>query len=202
MPDPDRPDAVTEMLNESATSAERVERLLPLVYGQLRAVAERALAGERADHTLQATALVHEAYLRLVGEREVPWANRAHFYVAASEAMRRILLDHARGKGRIKRGGGRLRVAFADVGELASRNSEEILRFDEAFRRLEGESPEAAAVVRLRFFAGLSVSQTAEALGLSTSTVDRRWAFARSWLFQRMREHGDERDVKAGSGDL
>ncbi len=202
MADPTPTDAVTEMLNASATPDQRVERLLPLVYAQLRAVAERALAAERPDHTLQATALVHEAYLRLVGDRRVPWSGRAHFYAAAAEAMRRILLDHARAKARKKRGGDHPRVPFASVGELAAHDPSEILRFDDAFRRLEDESPDAAAVVRLRFFAGLSVAHTAEALGLSTSTVDRRWAFARARLFQWMRRHGDDRDDATPPADL
>ncbi len=176
------------LLDETKDSAHRVECLLPLVYDQLRAVAQRALAAERPDHTLQATALVHEAYLKLVGEREIPWASRAHFYVAAAEAMRRILIDHARARGRVKRGGGgRARLTLSDVTDLASK-PDQILRFDEAFGRLEGESPEVAAIVRLRFFAGLSVEQTAEALGLSTSTVDRRWAFARAWLYRTLHE--------------
>ncbi len=178
-------DTLTILLDETKGSAERVESLLPLVYDQLRAVAQRALAAERPDHTLQATALVHEAYLRLVGEREVPWVNRAHFYVAAAEAMRRILLDHARARGRVKRGGGRARLGLSDVTDLAA-NPDDIVRFDEAFRRLEDESPDAAAIVRLRFFAGLSVEQTAEALGVSTSTVDRRWAFARARLYESL----------------
>lgn len=178
-------DTLTILLDETKGSAERVESLLPLVYDQLRAVAQRALAAERPDHTLQATALVHEAYVRLVGEREVPWVNRAHFYVAAAEAMRRILLDHGRARGRVKRGGGRARLGLSDVTDLAA-NPDDIVRFDEAFRRLEDESPEAAAIVRLRFFAGLSVEQTAEALGVSTSTVDRRWAFARARLYESL----------------
>ncbi len=178
------------LLDETKDSAHRVECLLPLVYDQLRAVAQRALAAERPGHTLQATALVHEAYLKLVGEREIPWASRAHFYVAAAEAMRRILIDHARARGRVKRGGGgggRARLTLSDVTDLASK-PDEIVRFDEAFGRLEGESSEAAAIVRLRFFAGLSVEQTAEALGVSTSTVDRRWAFARAWLYRALRD--------------
>ncbi len=178
------------LLDETKDSTHRVECLLPLVYDQLRAVAQRALAAERPGHTLQATALVHEAYLKLVGEREIPWASRAHFYVAAAEAMRRILIDHARARGRVKRGGGgggRARLTLSDVTDLASK-PDEIVRFDEAFGRLEGESSEAAAIVRLRFFAGLSVEQTAEALGVSTSTVDRRWAFARAWLYRALRD--------------
>lgn len=196
-------ETVDVLLDATLTDDERLERLLPLVYDQLRAVARRALSAERPDHTLQATALVHEAYVKLVGERETPWSSRAHFFVAASEAMRRILVDHARGRGRIKRGGRRERLALSDIGQLASRDSPEILRFDEGFGRLEGVSPETAAVVRLRFYAGLSVQQTAEALGVSTSTVDRRWAFGRSWLFRWMHEDGDhEQQHETGPGAL
>jgi RNA polymerase sigma factor (TIGR02999 family) len=183
---------VTILLDDARDSAQRVESLLPLVYEQLRAVAERALAAERPDHTLEATALVHEAYLKLVGERDVPWANRAHFYVAAAEAMRRILIDHARLRGRIKRGGGRVRLDLGSVGELAASGSSEILGFDELFRRLESELPEAAAVLQLRFYAGLSIAQTARALGLSTNTVDRRWALARAWLYRAMQERSGD----------
>jgi len=189
MPPPSEqdPETVTLMLRHDLEAAHRVERLLPLVYGQLRAVAERALAAERPGHLLQATALVHEAYLKLVGEREVPWANRAHFYAAAADAMRHILLDHARAAHRVKRGGGRNVQSLTDVAALASGDSDQIVRFDDAFRRLEAESPDAAAVVRLRFYSGLSVEHTAAALGVSTSSVDRRWAFARAWLYRRLR---------------
>jgi RNA polymerase sigma factor (TIGR02999 family) len=172
------------LLDESQSDTERVARLLPLVYDQLRAVAERALATERPDHTLQATALVHEAYLRLIGDRNVQWSGKAHFYVAAAEAMRRILLDHARSKGRLKRGGGRARVDLQGVADLAVWDASEILGFDELFRRLENEHPEAAAVVRLRFYAGLTIEETAKALGLSSNTIDRRWTLARAWLFR------------------
>ncbi len=173
------------LLDESLDSSARAEKLLPLVYEQLRAVAQRAMADERPDHTLQATALVHEAFPRLVGDREIPWTGKAHFYVAAAEAMRRVLLDHAKARGRLKRGAGRSPLALTDVVDLATRDSRDVLMFDEAFRRLEDESPEAAAIVRLRVFAGLGVEHTAEALGVSTSTVDRRWAFARAWLFRQ-----------------
>ena len=163
-----------------------------MVYDQLRKAAQLQMAGERSNHTLSATALVHEAYLKLCGPREVPWDGRGHFYAAAAEAMRRILLDHAKGRARIKRGGGveekRAVLPIEDLAALACGDSEEIVRFDEAFRRLEAESPDGAAVARLRFYAGLSVEQTAAALGLSTSTVDRRWAFARAWLFRQLHD--------------
>jgi RNA polymerase sigma factor (TIGR02999 family) len=166
-------------------------RLLPLVYDQLRNAARLNLAGERVGHTLSATALVHEAYLKLVGPRDVPWTGRAHFYAAAAEAMRRVLLDHAKARMRVKRGGGRRQDPaheFEDLASLALQDPEQIVKFDELFRRLETESPDGAAVVRLRFYAGLSVEQAAEALGLSASTVDRRWSFARAWLYQRLYE--------------
>ncbi len=176
------------LLDKSQSDADRVANLLPLVYDQLRAIAERALSAERPDHTLQATALVHEVYLRLVGDRVVPWSSKAHFYVAAAEAMRRILIDHARSRGRAKRGGGRAKLSLASVADLAVSDSSEIMGFDEVFRRLESEEPDAAAVLRLRFYAGLTIDQTAEALGVSSKTVDRRWAFARAWLFRAMRD--------------
>lgn len=173
------------------------DRLLPLVYAQLRSAAQLFLAGERAGHTLSATAIVHEAYIKLLGPRQVPWEGRGHFYAAAAEAMRQILLDHAKGRLRLKRGGGgpgseavRRQSAsdFEDVAALSQREPEEVVRFDDLVRRLEVESPDGAAIVRLRFFAGLSVEQTAQVLGLSTSTVERRWAFARAWLFRRLHE--------------
>lgn len=182
------PQTVTVLLQNDLDDQARAAKLLPLVYGQLRAVANHALAAERPCHTLQATALVHEAYLKLVGDRQVPWASRAHFYVAAAEAMRRILMDHARAAGRVKRGGGRAKLALSDVADLAQSDPDGIVSFDGAFERLEVESPDAAAVVRLRFYAGLSVEQTAEALGVSTSTIDRRWAFARAWLYRTLTE--------------
>ncbi len=194
-------ETVTLLLNESLDASERARRLLPLVYDQLRAVAQRALAAENPGHTLEATALVHEAFLRLIGDREIPWTGRAHFYVAAAEAMRRVLLDHARGKRRIKRGGGRAPQSLSDVADLACADPEEIVRFDDAFQRLEDESAEAAGIVRLRFFAGLSVEQTAQALGLSTSTIDRRWAYARAWLYRKLHEQEEGMNDAAEGGN-
>jgi RNA polymerase sigma factor (TIGR02999 family) len=185
-------DATLLMTQAAGGDRTAADRLLPLVYAQLRKAAQIHMAGERSDHTLSATALVHEAYLKLIGPREIAWGGRGHFYAAAAEAMRRILLDHAKGRARIKRGGPNRPAGRAehigDMAELACRDPEEILRFDEAFRRLEAESPDGAAVARLRFYAGLSVEQAAAALGLSTSTVDRRWAFARAWLFRQLHD--------------
>lgn len=175
------------------------DQLLPLVYEQLRAIAQQRMAGERnagRNHTLQATALVHEAYARLVGNNELKWDSRAHFFVAAAEAMRRILIDHARAKLAEKRGGRdgvgreRLDLAIADVADLASqKNPEEILALDQAFLRLQEQEPRAAEVVRLRFYAGLSVDDTAAALDVSPRTVELDWSYARAWLFRALRQH-------------
>ena len=164
--------------------------LMQMVYAQLRAAAQRALASERPDHTLQATALVHEAYMRLAGPRDLPWQNRAHFYAAAAQAMRRILIDHARAKG--ARGGKHRRLTeFPDAAALILADPEEILAVEAAVVRLETEDPDAAAVVRLRFYAGLSVDQTAEALEISPRTCARLWSYARAVLYRSM-EHQDE----------
>ncbi len=182
------PDSPTFHLltSEQLPDAARAERLLPLVYDQLRSLAQRELRGESPGHTLQATALVHEAFLRLVGPRDLPWQNRAHFFAAAAEAMRRILVDHARMKSAAKRGGPEARRAAIDLAGLPDPSSEEqsagFLILDAAITRLQQVDPEAAAVVHMRYFAGLSIDQTAAALSVSAPTVKRLWAFARGWL--------------------
>jgi RNA polymerase sigma factor (TIGR02999 family) len=185
MPDP-RSDTLAILLNDEQDAARRAEQLLPLVYDQLRAAAQNCLRAERADHTLQATALVHEAYMKLVGPREVPWQNRAHFYAAAAQAMRRILVDHARAKAAAMRGGPDARRAALDLTTLPNLESEResagFLILDEAVARLESVDPEAASVVRLRYYAGLGIEETAAALSVSAPTVKRAWAFARGWL--------------------
>ncbi len=179
----DQEDATILMNAAAEGDKSAADRLLPLVYDQLRRAAELRMSGERADHTLSATAMVHEAYLRLVGPRRVPWAGRAHFYAAAAESMRRILVDHARARRR--RGGSPLPLeAVGDVGALAVGDSDQILAVDAALTRLEIEDPEAAAVVRLRFYAGLSVDQVAEALEISPRTTARLWGYARAVLFR------------------
>lgn len=185
MPDDDSP--TLDLLADPALDSEaRVARLLPLVYDQLRKLAQQSLHGERAGHTLQATALVHEAFLRLVGPREVPWQSRAHFMAAAAEAMRRILVDHARRKTAQKRGGPAAVREALDLESLPDPHSERdnagFLILDAAIQRLQEVDPEAGQVVHLRYFAGLSIEETAAALGVSTPTVKRAWAFARGWL--------------------
>jgi RNA polymerase sigma factor (TIGR02999 family) len=160
--------------------------LLAAVYVQLRALAQHRLRGERVGHTLTATALVHEAYLRLSQGRRVPWASEAHFYVAAADAMRQILLDHARSRARVKRGGGRGRVPISVVDLAAEPDAGEIVALDRVVCRLGQEHPEAAEVVRLRFYAGLTIDRTAEVLGRSPRQVDRLWAYARAWLYRAL----------------
>lgn len=153
------------------------------VYAQLRRVAQERLANERTGHTLQATALVHEVWLRLMGDRAVQWGGRAQFFAAAVEAMRRILIDHARKRGAIKRKFSPERIR--GVLDLASdENLSDALVLDDLILRLEKEDAQAAAVVRLRFYAGLDVEQTAELLAVSPTTVKRDWAFARTWLLE------------------
>ena len=163
------------------------DTLFPRIYDELRRAAGGLMAAERADHTLQPTALVHEAYLRLVGDRRIPWANRAHFYTAAAEAMRRILIDHGKARRRLKRGQGFERVPLnvADVATFC--DLDQILSLDEAVCRLMDRDPEIGNVVRLRFFAGLSIQETADALGISKATVKRKWEFGRTWLFRELK---------------
>lgn len=174
----------------SASDRAAADRLLALVYDQLRKIAQQRMAEERAGHTLQATALVHEAYLRLVGDSSIHWQGRGHFFAAAAEAMRRILIDHARRRGTAKRGGG-LR-AVSSVLDLASdENISDALIIDDLISRLEMEDATAARVVRLRFFAGLRLEDTAKALGVSVPTVSRKWTYARAWLARQWEADGD-----------
>jgi RNA polymerase sigma factor (TIGR02999 family) len=188
----DTPQHEVTRLIQAASASDRAaaDRLLVLVYDQLRKIAQQRMAEERAGHTLQATALVHEAYLRLVGDTDVHWQGRAHFFAAAAEAMRKILIDHARRKGTAKRGGG-LR-AVSSVLDLASdENISDALIIDDLISRLEMEDATAAQVVRLRFFAGLSLADTAKALGVSKPTVSRKWTYARAWLARQWETDGD-----------
>jgi RNA polymerase sigma factor (TIGR02999 family) len=159
------------------------EQLLPLVYDELRKLASQRLAQEQPGQTLQATALVHEAYLRLVGgDPNEQWDNRGHFFAAAAEAMRRILVEAARRRRRLKRGGGLVRDDLDGVLTTAPEPDEDLLALDEALARLAEQDPAKAELVKLRHFAGLTVDQAAAALGISPATADRYWAYARAWL--------------------
>lgn len=169
------------------------DQLLPLVYDELRQLASTRLNQEKPGQTLQATALVHEAYLRLVGnEGGRPWENRGHFFAAAAEAMRRILLNRARDRKRLKRGGGRQRVNLDQIEHAVETDDEDLIAIDEALEMLEQRDALAAKLVKLRFFAGLTLTQAAESLGLTQRTAEREWAYARSWLFHQLRK--DDQD--------
>jgi RNA polymerase sigma factor (TIGR02999 family) len=165
------------------------EQLLPLVYDELRTLAAQRLAQEKPGQTLQATALVHEAYLRLAGApQDQRWDSRGHFFAAAAEAMRRILLNRARDKKRAKRGGDRHRVDLDQVEIALDTNDEQLIALDQALTQLAVEDPEAARLVNLRFFAGLTLKDAALSLGLAPRTAERQWAYARAWLYARLRE--------------
>ena len=168
--------------------------LLPLIYAELRRLAARKLDRAAPGETLQPTSLVHEAYLRLVGDgAERSWENRGHFYAAAAEAMRRILIDRARDKGRLKRGGGRKR-RHLDLDQLFDDDAppDDLIDLDDALTRLAEADSDAAALVQLRVFAGLTLGQAARALGVARRTADRDWDFARAWLFEQLRSGDDQ----------
>jgi RNA polymerase sigma factor (TIGR02999 family) len=180
---------VTELLNAMGQGdAAAAARLLPLVYDELRRLARSHMAGERPDHTLDPTALVHEAYLRLIGNICPQWDGRGHFFGAAAEAMRRVLVDHARTKNAAKRGGQFDRVLLD--GDVAAKSVEvdfaDVLALDEALNRLAAEAPAKAELVKLRYFAGLSLDEAASAMGISLATAKRYWVFARAWLFKEL----------------
>lgn len=192
------PEAISRELRAAASGDPAAfGRLLPLVYEELRAIAHARMRGERKDHTLQATDLVHEACIRLMRDAGTDWQGRGHFFAAAAEAMRRILIEHARARGRAKRGGDeqgrpprKLTLTLAGIADLAAEvDPDEIVALDETIQRLEARDARAGQVVRLRFYAGLSIEETAEALGVAPRTVKRDWTFARAWLY---RELGDE----------
>ncbi len=174
-PSPDRP-----------SRQQSSDTLFDQVYDQLRVIAGEHMRRECPGHSLQATALVHEAYVRIAGDSPDGWSSLGQFYGAAAQAMRRILIEHARRKGRVKRGGGRRNVPLSVLDLAAEPDNEQIMALDGAIQRLEQVDPDVAKVVRLRFFAGLSVERAAEAMGVSARTVKRDWAFARAWLHQAL----------------
>ncbi|HKB01566.1 MAG TPA: ECF-type sigma factor [Gemmataceae bacterium] len=183
---------VTRLLDAAAAGDPRAAAdLLPLVYDELRKLAAARMAEENPGHTLQATALVHEAYVRLVGDRSAGdgFDNRGHFFAAAAEAMRRILIDRARQRQSQKRGGDMARVDIEDAARLAApdeQTADDLLALDEALQQFELEDPAKARLVKLRYFAGLSIQEAADALGISPATAKRQWIYARSWLYGKI----------------
>jgi len=163
-----------------------LDRLVPLVYEELRRQARRRLRGERAGHTLQPTALVHEAFLRLVGQNRAQWQNREQFFAVAGQAMRRVLVDHARARAAAKRGAGQTLVVLDEIPGPAVSPGVDVLALDQALDRLAAIDPRKAQVVELRYFGGLSAPETAAALDVSLATINRDWAVARAWLFREL----------------
>lgn len=183
------PKEVTQLLADwSHGDQSALDRLMPLVYDELRRLAHRHMARERGQHTLQTTALVNEAYLRLVEQKDVHWQNRAHFFAIAAQMMRRILIDYARKRGYAKRGGGAPHVPLDEAAVLSEERAANLIALDDALNSLAALDPQQCRVVELRFFGGLTVEETAAVLGLSVDKVKREWSTAKAWLAKQMSE--------------
>jgi len=186
-------DKVTRLLSEwSGGNREALEQLLPMIYDELRRLAHSFLNRERPGHTLQTTALVHEAYLKLIDQRDARWQNRAHFFAIASQAMRRILTDSARKHLAAKRGGNGEKVSLADVDAVTPERDRALLALDEALDKLAEIDPDQSRIVELRYFGGLTIEETAEVMKLSPATIKRDWAMARAWLHQALTDEYSE----------
>lgn len=185
-------EATSLLMSAAEGDGQAMPRLLDLVYDELRALAESYLARERPDHTLQATALVHEAYLRLVDQTRVPWSNRGHFFAVAATAMRRVLINHARARGRLKRGGGGRTFSLDEALTIGQAPDERLLALDDALTRLAHLDARKAHVVELRFFAGLTNAECAGVLGVAEATVRRDWKFAKAWLLHDLTGDADD----------
>jgi RNA polymerase sigma factor (TIGR02999 family) len=181
------PESVTQLLIAwNGGDKDALDKLLPIVYDELRRQAARYLRRERAGHTLQTTALIHEAYLRLIDQKSVHWQNRAQFFGIAAQMMRRILVDHARTKHRAKRGGSDIRVSLTDATKVTKDPDLDLVELDEALNRLAEIDPQQSRIVELRFFSGLNVEETAAALQISPATVKRDWKVAKAWLHREI----------------
>jgi RNA polymerase sigma factor (TIGR02999 family) len=190
-PDTTAPERISQLLADWANRDPAArERLVPIVYGELRRLAHHYMRGERPSHTLQTTALVNEVYLRLAGIDALRWRDRAHFFAMAATLMRRVLVDYARQRGRDKRGAG-VAVTSLDENAVAAQPAVDIVALDEALERLAAVDTQQSRIVELRFFAGLSVEEAAEALGISPATVKRDWATAKLWLYNELRTDED-----------
>jgi RNA polymerase sigma factor (TIGR02999 family) len=181
------PGEVTQLLARlSAGDSEASARLIPLIYSELRVMAGRYMRRERTDHTLQATVLVHEAYMRLAGPNRIQWQNRAHFFGVAAQVMRRVLLDYARDHRALKRGGAASRITLDPSLRPTESHLDYVLILEESLQKLAATDPEQSRLVELRFFAGMTVQETSEVMGISTATVKREWAHAKAWLRREM----------------
>jgi RNA polymerase sigma-70 factor (ECF subfamily) len=192
------PGDITALLNKLACGDQEAgTELVPMVYEELRRLAAGRLRSERPDHTLQATALVHEAYLKLTAKRHAKWQNRDQFFGVASLLMRRILVDYARSQRRVRRGGERQRVSFDEALLVSAAQSDELLAVDESLARLEKLDPRQCRIVELRYFGGLTMDEVAKVLGISAKTVMREWSMAKAWLYGDLKEHQSD-----GPGEL
>ena len=180
------PELTALLVNWSNGDQRALDELMPLVYGELRRLAGAHLRRERSDHTLQSTALVHEAFLRLVNQRDVHWRNRAHFYGIAAQMIRRILVDHARAQQAGKRGSGAVKIELDEAMAVSRQRELDLVGLDDALQRLSALDERQGRIVELRFFAGLSVEETAEVMHLSPATVKREWSSARAWLYREI----------------
>ncbi len=188
MPTPS-PQEVTQLLADwGKGDRSALDKLLPLVHSELRRIAQRQMSQERPGHTLQATALVNEAYLKLAGQQEFDWQNRAHFFAVCAQVMRHILIDHARAHARDKRGGGAVKVSLNDALVVVEDQTAHFIALDEALRVLERLDPQKGKIVELRYFGGLSVDEAAEVMNISPRTVRREWQRAKAWLYRMMTE--------------
>ncbi len=192
--DPSRDVDVSVLLARwSGGDRDALDQLMPLIYTECRRIAARQLAAERSDHTLDPTALVHELYLRLIGQRGATWENRAQFFAVAARLMRRILVDHARAHHAGKRGGDAFFVSLRAAGDTPTEaHAVDVMAIDAALERLGALDPEQVRIVELRYFAGLTVEETAQVVGRSARTVKREWQLARAWLYRELREDGEE----------
>jgi len=184
MPGTSEVTALLEQVGRGHGSA--IDRLLPLVYDEMKSLAEHHLRGERAHHTLQPTALVHEAYIKLVRQTRVRWRDRAHFFAVAAQAIRRILIDHARTRNRRKRMGTRTRIPFTNTLPVFEEASDDLIALDEALLKLASQAPRKAQVVEMRFFGGLTTEEVAAVLGINARSAERDWQYARAWLFREL----------------
>ena len=191
MAGPSQSDVTQLLVNWSNGDQQALEKLIPLVYGELRRLADRYLRRERPGHTLQSTALVNEAWMKLIDQRNVHWQNRAHFFGVAAQMIRRILVDYARSRHASKRGGHAYKISLEDVVEMPKQRDLDLVALDDALESLSKVDPQQGRVVELRFFAGLSIEETAEVLRISPATVKRDWVSAKAWLYREMSGRGE-----------
>jgi len=183
------PKNITQLLNEISSGNElAIEQVLPLVYNELRRISSKYLSEEYRKHTFQTTELVHEAYLKLVGNQQISWESRAHFFGIAAQSMRQILVDYARRRKSQKRGGGERKLSLDDAPNISKESDEQILALDEALTHLESVEERSSKIVELRYFSGLTINETAEILKISPTTVKRDWNFAKAWLYREIQQ--------------